>query len=149
MDKFVEAIKEGNWSQATVIIDSEANSFSFARCVPEVAEQLVAVGENATAYCKAFLSAISLRYPDGRCEKSVGIAQTVIDNDVDTWTIDDSKSGVQRKVMLEGMTRISSGSMHPTVMQQAAQLIFYYLDLVGLIPDVVKDCKTWWRMPLI
>lgn len=45
--------------------------------------------------------------------------------------------------------RVKTGHMHKTVMQQAAQLAFYFLDSKELIPSEVKDCDTWWRMPLI
>ena len=144
MEKFIEALKQRAWAQAAKELDSEANSFGFARRVPDVAQQVedAQVGEEAYNFSVAFVLAMAQRYPDGRDEKSIGLAKKLIASGLGL------EEG-QEEVLKEVSLRVVRGSMHPTVMQQAAQLAFYILGSNGAVPDEIKDCDTWWRMPLI
>ena len=127
MEKVIEMLKQRAWSLAVKELENVANSFSFSKYVPEYAQQLedAGVGEEAYVLFTAFVLTMVQRYPDGRCEDSI---------------------------RMEGEMRGRGASMHPTVMQQAAQLAFYFLDTCGAVPEEIKvdtDYKTWWRMPLI
>lgn len=144
MEKFIEYLKARAYALATKELDSEANSFGFARRVPEIAQAIedAQAGEEAYNFSVAFVLAMAQRYPDGRDEKSIGLAKKLIASGLG---LEEGQEGILKEVSL----RVVRGSMHPTVMQQAAQLAFYFLDSKGLIPAEVKDCDTWWRMPLI
>lgn len=144
MERFIECLKQKAWALATKELDSEANSFGFSRRVPEIAQQLedAEVGEEAYNFSVAFVLAMAQRYPDGRDEKSIGLAKKLIASGLG---LEEGQEGILKEVSL----RVVRGSMHPTVMQQAAQLAFYILDSNGAVPAELKDCETWWRMPLI
>lgn len=144
MEKFIECLKNRAYALATKELDSLANSFGFGRKVPDMVQAIedAGVGEEAYNFSVAFVLAVAQRYPDGRCEQSVGIAKKLIANGLG---LEEDQQGILKEVSL----RVVGGSMHPTVMQQAAQLAFYFLDTTGNIPSEVKDCKSWWRMPLI
>lgn len=145
MEKVIEMLKQRAWSLATKELESVANSFGFARYVPEYAQELedAGVGEEAYVFFTAFVLAMAQRYPDGRCEDSIRMAKKLIANGLG---LDDPSP------LREVEMRLIGASMHPTVMQQAAQLAFYFLDTCGEVPEEIKvdtDYKTWWRMPLI
>jgi len=144
MEKFIEALKQRAWAQATKELDSEANSFGFARRVPEIAQQIedTQVGEEAYNFSVAFVLAMAQRYPDGRDEKSIGLAKKLIAFGL---RLEEGQEEVLKEVSL----RVVRGSMHPTVMQQAAQLAFYILGSNGAVPEELKEDSAWWRMPLI
>lgn len=144
MEKFIEYLKERAWSMATKELDSAANSFGFARRVPEIAQAIedAQVGEEAYNFSVAFVLAMTQRYPDGRDEKSIGLAKKLIDSGLG---LEEGQEGI----LLEVSLRVVRGSMHPTVMQQAAQLAFYILDSNGAVPDELKEDSSWWKMPLI
>lgn len=141
MDKFIKCLKQKAWSLANKELDSAANSFGFARIVPETVEKLNAeCPDEAETFFTAFVFEISQSCADGRNEKSVELARKLVSLGLES----DSPSANYEVGM-----RVKTGQMHKTVMQQAAQLAFYFLDSKGLIPKEVKDCDTWWRMPLI
>lgn len=141
MEKFIECLKAKAWALATKELDSNANCFGFARTVPETVERLNAeCPDEAETFFTAFITQMSQSCPDGRNEKSVGIARKLVLQGVES---DNPNANYE-----VGM-RVRTGNMHKTVMQQAAQLAFYFLDSKGLVPDEIKDCNTWWRMPLI
>lgn len=140
MEVFVQAVADGNYDLAIMELESKANCFGFYHDVPKIAEALEPYPENAVEFCGAFLKAMAQRYPDGRDEKSIGIAKAILD-EIDIPTGYDADRAVR--------TKIVGGSMHPTVMQQAAQLVFYVLAQLAVIPESFKVCDTWWRMPLI
>lgn len=141
MEKFIECLKAKAWALATKELDSNANCFGFARTVPETVERLNAeCPDEAETFFTAFITQMAQSCPDGRNEKSVGIARKLV-----LLGIESDNSNANYEV---GM-RVRTGNMHKTVMQQAAQLAFCFLDSKGLVPDEIKDCNTWWRMPLI
>lgn len=141
MEKFIEALGRQAWADANRELDSSANCFGYARHVPEYAAQLDATyPEEAETFFTAFIKSVSTRYPDGRCEDSVALARKIV-----LGGLGEGDPRANYEVNL----RIGSGQMHPTVMQQAAQLAFYYLDSKGYVPDELKTSDTWWRMPLI
>lgn len=144
MEKFIECLKARAYALATKELDSEANSFGFARRVPEIAQEIedAQVGEEAYNFSVAFVLAMAQRYPDGRDEDSIGLAKKLIASGLG---LEEGQEGILKEVSL----RVVKGSMHPTVMQQAAQLAFYILDSNGMVPEELKDGDTWWRMPLI
>lgn len=141
MDTFIEQLKANAWALATKELDSNANCFGFARIVPETAEKLNAeCPDEAVTFFKAFTLQMAQSFPDGRNEKSVGVARKLVGLGLESTNL---------AANYEVGLRVKTGLMHKTVMQQAAQLAFYFLDSKGLIPDEIKDCDTWWRMPLI
>lgn len=141
MDSFIQCLKSEAWSLAANNLDRNANCFGFARIVPETAEKLNAeCPDEAVTFFKAFILQMAQSFPDGRNEKSVGIARKLVGLGLES---------VNLAANYEVGLRVKTGLMHKTVMQQAAQLAFYFLDSKGLIPDEIKDCDTWWRMPLI
>ncbi len=141
MERFIECLKAKAWALATKELDSEANSFVFARIVPDTVEKLNAeCPDEAETFFTAFITQMAQSCPDGRNEMSVGIARKLV-----LLGIESDSPNANYEV---GM-RVRTGNMHKTVMQQAAQLAFYFLDSKGLVPEEIKDCKTWWRMPLI
>ena len=141
MERFIEYLKAKMWALATKELDIEANSFVFARTVPETVEKLDAeCPDEAETFFTAFITQMAQSCPDGRNEKSVGIARKLV-----LLGLESDSPNANYEV---GM-RVRTGNMHKTVMQQAAQLAFCFLDSKGLIPDEIKDCDTWWRMPLI
>lgn len=141
MDKFIEALKQKTWAIANKELDSTANCFGFARIVPETVDKLTSeCPEEAEVFFTAFVLAMAQRMPDGRSEKSIGFARRLVLAGLE---------GLNDKTDYEVGLRIKTGQMHPTVMQQAAQLAFYFLDTRGKVPAGLKDCDTWWRMPLI
>lgn len=141
MERFIECLKAKAWALATKELDSNANSFGFARIVPETVEKLNAeCPDEAETFFTAFITQMAQSCPDGRNEKSVDIARKLV-----LLGIESDSPNANYEV---GM-RVRTGNMHKTVMQQAAQLAFFFLDSKGLIPEEIKDCKTWWRMPLI
>ena len=145
MEKVIEMLKQRAWSLAVKELENVANSFSFSRYVPEYAQQLedAGVGEEAYVLFTAFVLTMVQRYPDGRCEDSIRMAKKIVANGLG---LDDPAP------LKEVEMRVIGASMHPTVMQQAAQLAFYFLDTCGAVPEEIKvdtDYKTWWRMPLI
>lgn len=144
MEKFIECLKDRAYSLATKELDCRANSFGFGRKVPEIAQAIedAEAGEQAYNFSVAFIQAMSERYPDGRCEKSVNLAKKLIASGVG---LEEDQGGILREVSL----RVVGGSMHPTTMQQAAQLAFYILDANGEVPEVLKEDSSWWKMPLI
>ena len=144
MDKFIECLKEESYSLAAKELDREANSFTFGRRVPEIAQQIedAQVGKEAYNFSVAFVLAMVQRYPDGRDEKSIGLAKKIIASGLGLGEIPE-------RVLKEVSLRVVGASMHPTVMQQAAQLAFYILDLNGAVPEELKEDRSWWRMPLI
>lgn len=141
MEKVLEALQRRAWADANREFDLSANRFGYARHVPEWAAQLDdCCPEAAEVFFLAFVEAIARRFPDGRDEESIGLAKKIV------------AAGVtcpNQQAFYEVNLRIGSGQMHPTVMQQAAQLAFYYLDAKGYVPDELKTSDTWWRMPLI
>lgn len=144
MEKFIECLKARAYALATKELDSEANCFGFARRVPEIAQAIedAQVGEEAYNFSVAFVLAMAQRYPDGRDEKSIGLAKKLIASGLG---LEEGQEGILKEVSL----RVVRGSMHPTVMQQAAQLAFYILDSNGAVPEELKEDSAWWRMPLI
>lgn len=144
MEKFIECLKSRAYSLATKELDCLANTFGFGRRVPEIAQAVedAEVGEQAYNFSVAFIQAMSKRYPDGRCEKSVNLANKLIESGVG---LEEDQGGILREVSL----RVVGWSMHPTTMQQAAQLAFYILDVNGEVPEVLKEDSSWWKMPLI
>lgn len=141
MEKFIECLKAKAWALATKELDSNANCFGFARTVPETVERLSAeCPDEAETFFTAFITQMAQSCPDGRNEKSVGIARKLV-----LLGVESDNPNANYEV---GM-RVRTGNMHKTVMQQASQLAFYFLDSKGLVPDEIKDCNTWWRMPLI
>lgn len=141
MEKFIECLKQKAWALANKELDNAANSFGFARIVPETVEKLNAeCSDEAETFFMAFVFEMSQSCPDGRNEKSVGLARKLVSLGLES---------VNPNANYEVGLRVKTGQMHKTVMQQAAQLAFYFLDSKGLIPEEVKDCDTWWRMPLI
>ena len=144
MDKFIECLKEESYSLAAKELDREANSFTFGRRVPEIAQQIedAQVGEEAYKFSVAFVLAMAQRYPDGRDERSIELAKKLIASGLG---LEEGQAGILKEVSL----RVVRGSMHPTVMQQAAQLAFYILDSNGAVPEELKEDSAWWRMPLI
>lgn len=144
MEKFIEYLKEHAWSMAMKELDSMANSFGFARRVPEIAQAIedAQVGEEAYDFSVAFVLAMAKHYVDGRCEKSVELAKKLTPAVLE---LEEKLVEIYKEVSL----RVIGGSMHPTVMQQAAQLAFYILDSNGAIPDELKEDSSWWKMPLI
>ena len=140
MEKFIQAIADADFETATKELEGMANSFGFYHKVLEIAEALGPYRANAVEFCGAFLKAMVQRYPDGRDEKSIGVAKTLLDE----VTIESSRQADQAV-----RSRIVDASMHPTVMQQAAQVAFYFLDQQGMVPERLKPYKDWWRMPLI
>lgn len=144
MEKFYDYLKEKAWMLACKTLDSAANSFGFARQVPDIVQEIEnrQLGEEAYTFFAAFVTATAQRYPDGRCEKSVGIAKQIIEAGM--LDMDGTENAVR-----EVGVKVIGGSMHPTVMQQAAQLAFYFLDTAGAVPAELKEDNYWWRMPLI
>lgn len=141
MERFIECLKGQTWALATKELDSEANRFGFARIVPEVVEKINAeCPDKAEMFFAAFVVEMAQSIPDGRNEKSVGLARKLV-----SLGLESHSPNANYEIGL----RVRTGQMHKTVMQQAAQLAFYFLDTRGLIPEEVKDCDTWWRMPLI
>ena len=140
MEKFIQAIADADFETATKELEGMANCFGFYHRVLEIAEALEPYRANAVEFCGAFLKTMVQRYPDGRDEKSIGIAKSILDE----VTIESS-----READSAVRSRIVEASMHPTVMQQAAQVVFYFLDQQGMVPDRLKPYKDWWRMPLI
>lgn len=141
MERFIECLKEKAWALAAKELDCNANSFVFARIVPETTEKLNAeCPDEAETFFIAFITQMAQSCPDGRNEKSVGLARKLMSLGLES---------VNPSANYEVGMRVKTGQMHKTVMQQAAQLAFYFLDSKGLIPEEVKDCDTWWRMPLI
>lgn len=140
MEKFIQAIVDRDFETATKELEGMANSFGFYHEVPEIAEALEPYRADAVEFCGAFLKAMVQRYPDGRDEKSIGIAKTILDE----ITLESS-----RQADSAVRSRIVEASMHPTVMQQAAQLVFCVLGQYEMIPERLKTYRDWWRMPLI
>lgn len=140
MEVFVQAIADGNYDLAIMELESKANCFGFYHDVPKIAEALELYPINAIEFSTAFLKAMVQRFPDGRDEKSIGIAKEFLEQVNPT-------TGMEADVALR--RRIVGASMHPTVMQQAAQLAFYVLGQFNLVPESIRVCDTWWRMPLI
>lgn len=144
MEKFIEYLKQKAYALATAELDKLANSFSFRRDVPVIAQAIedAQVGEEAYNFSVAFVLAMAQRYPDGRDEKSIGVAKKLIASGLG---LEKGQEGILKEVSM----RVVGASMHPTVMQQAAQLAFYILDSNEAVPDSIKEDSAWWRMPLI
>lgn len=141
MEKFIEALKQKAWALANKELDLTANRFGFARVVPEAVEALsTECPDEAETFFTAFVVEMAQSIPDGRNEKSVGLARRLV-----SLGLESDSPNANYEIGL----RVRTGQMHKTVMQQAAQLAFYYLDTRGRIPEEVKNCDTWWRMPLI
>ena len=144
MEKFIEYLKQKAYALATAELDKLANSFSFRRDVPVIAQAIedAQAGEEAYNFSVAFVLAMAQRYPDGRDEKSIGVAKKLIECGLG---LEEGQEGILKEVSL----RVVGASMHPTVMQQAAQLAFYILDSNEAVPDSIKEDDRWWIMPLI
>ena len=144
MEKFIEYLKQKAYALATAELDKLANSFSFRRDVPVIAQAIedAQAGEEAYNFSVAFVLAMAQRYPDGRDEKSIGLAKKLIECGLG---LEEGQEGILKEVSL----RVVGASMHPTVMQQAAQLAFYILDSNEAVPDSIKEDDRWWIMPLI
>lgn len=141
MERFIECVKAKAWALAAKELDCKANSFGFARIVPETVEKLNdECPDEAETFFTAFITQMAQSCPDGRNEISVGIARKLV-----LLGLECENPNANYEV---GM-RVRTGNMHKTVMQQAAQLAFYFLDSKGIVPDEIKDCDSWWRMPLI
>lgn len=141
--KFLEYLKAKAYAMANQELDSIANCYGFARQVPEIAEAMrEQAPDEAQNFCIAFVVALSQKRPDGRNEICVRMAQRLVLAGVE---LEEDQGGI----LYEVGGRIRTGYMHPTVMQQAAQLVFYYLDGDGVVPEDVKVDSKWWRMPLI
>lgn len=144
MEKFLTALKDKAWALATGQLETLANSFSFRREVPKVYEAAEAqqLGEELYLFSVAFVLAIAQRHPDGRNEKCVGLAKQFVTDGLGIAKEDvDALLGVEH--------HLAATWMHPTVMQQAAQLAFYTLAQAGTVPTIVSEDKQWWTMPLI
>ena len=144
MEKFIEYLKQKAYALATAELDKLANSFTFRRDVPVIAQAIEDAQAGAEAYnfSVAFVLAMAQRYPDGRDEKSIELAKKLIASGLG---LEEGQEGILKEVSL----RVVGASMHPTVMQQAAQLAFYILDSNEAVPDSIKEDSAWWRMPLI
>lgn len=144
MDKFTECLKNKEYAMASKELEESANCFGFAKKVPDMVQDIenAEAGEEAYTFCVAFIIAMSKRYPDGRCEGSVGFARRLLESGLE---LNDDTANAYREVE----RRVVGCSMHPTVMQQAAQFVFYFLDTVGAVPGELKENRSWWRMPLI
>ena len=60
MDKFIECLKQKAWALATKELGSAANSFGFARIVPETVEKLNAeCSDEAETFFMAFVFEMS------------------------------------------------------------------------------------------
>lgn len=141
--KFLEYLKAKAYAMANQELDSIANCFGFAREVPEIAEAMrEQAPDEAQNFCIAFVVALSQKHPDGRNEDCVRMAKRLVLAGVE---LEEDRGGI----LYEVGGRIRTGYMHPTVMQQAAQLVFYYLDGDGMVPEDIKVDSRWWRMPLI
>jgi hypothetical protein len=141
--KFLEYLKAKAYAMANQELDSIANCFGFAREVPEIAEAMrEQAPDEAQNFCIAFVVALSQKVPDGRNEDCVRMAKRLVLAGVG---LEEDQGGI----LYEVGGRIRTGYMHPTVMQQAAQLVFYYLDQDGMVPEDIKVDSRWWRMPLI
>ena len=142
-DAFIKYLKEKAYAMANQELDRIANCFGFAREVPELAEAMREQAPDAAQnFCTAFVVALSEKVPDGRNEACVRKAQHLVLHGVG---LEEDQGGI----LYEVGGRIRTGYMHPTVMQQAAQLAFYYLDLCGEVDEELKGDDRWWRMPLI
>lgn len=143
-DAFIEYLKAKAYAMANKELEGIANAYGFHREVPEIAQAMrEQAPDQATAFCTAFVVALSRKVPDGRNEDCVRMAQRLVLSGVG---IEEDQEGV----LFEVGGRIRSGQMHPTVMQQAAQLVFYYLDGDGMVSDDIKGgLRDWYRMPLI
>lgn len=147
-EKFIEYVKDGAYALACMRLDRIANSFGFSRAVPKIVEQLYEqCPENAEYFCMAFVIAVAKRYADGRCVKSVETAKLLL-----TAGWEQNAAGV-KEALAQIELRVTGGSMHPTVMQQAAQVAFCYLNECGLVNPIKNnpelELRDWWRMPLI
>lgn len=142
-DAFIEYLKAKAYAMANKELDSIANVYGFAREVPEIAEAMREQAPDAAQnFCTAFVVALSQKVPDGRNEDCVRMAKRLVLAGVE---LEEDQDGI----LYEVGGRIRTGYMHPTVMQQAAQLAFYYLDLCGEVDEKLKEDSKWWRMPLI
>lgn len=144
MEKFIEYLKQKAYALATAELEKLANSFTFKRDVPVIAQAIedAQAGEEAYNFSVAFVLAMAQRYPDGRDEKSIELAKKLIASGLG---LEEGQEGILKEVSL----RVVGASMHPTVMQQAAQLAFYILDSNEAVPDSIKEDDRWWIMPLI
>ena len=142
-DAFIAYLKAKAYAMANRELDGIANVYGFAREVPEIAEAMREQAPDAAQnFCTAFVVALSQKVPDGRNEDCVRMAKRLVLAGVE---LEEDQEGI----LFEVGGRIRTGYMHPTVMQQAAQLVFYYLDGDGMVPDSLKVDSKWWRMPLI
>ena len=143
-DDFIKYLEAKAYAMANKELDLIANCFGFAREVPEIAKAMQEQAPDAAHnFCTAFVVALSQKVPDGRNERCVQKAKSLVLHGVG---LEEDQGGI----LYEVGGRIRTGYMHPTVMQQAAQLVFYYLDLCGEVDESVKgDDAYWWWMPLI
>lgn len=163
MNKITEMLKEGNYAAATTALEEQANSFTFGRevqCIVEEMEQ-ECVSESIL-FTSSLVAAAAKRYPDGRCETSVGWCNELNPTDLlaeaDLRVGSDVK-GSQVLAYNEVMQKVVRNSMHPTVMQQALQVAFLFLQRNQLVPESFIEAHVeneygnekdrWWRMPLI
>ena len=163
MNKITEMLKEGNYAAAATALEGQANSFTFGRDVLGIVEELEKeCRDEAILFTSSLVAAAAQRYPDGRCETSVGWCNELNPKDLLAEADLRVSSDVKGSSVLaynELMRKVVRNSMHPTVMQQALQIAFLFLQRNQLVPESFIEAHVkneygqekdrWWRMPLI
>ena len=149
MTKFVELLKARKYTEAVTELDSVANCFGFTREAEVLVEEAIKelVYPELMRFCVMFIISVSKKpYTDERCDMCVNTAKTVINtiqSALDNFEVLDPK-------WVLGFTS-TIHRMHPTVMQAASQVPFYFIakHATTSLKCVIDNNEDWWKMPLI
>lgn len=135
MEKFIKCLKNRKFQEATYALKVDANRFGYTSLVPDKVSKLqIECLSEAEEWSVAFIKALAAKpYVDGRCEKCVNTAKMLVYAGL---TLEDSDA------------KIELYDLHPTIMQQMAQVAFLFVETIGII-KYPSENKDWWKMPLI
>lgn len=144
-EKWATCLHDKDYRKAVEHLDCIANSFGFLRNVSGLAKDLE--DNDGKVFAVAFIRELSEKSLfDGRSEACVKLARDVLTK-IPAEAYQDSLS---RYTYSEIRSIIHN--MHPTVMQQAAMVMFKYMEcLTEEYPELTElmTDSAWWHMPMV
>lgn len=144
-EMWATCLHDKDYCKAVEHLDCIANSFGFLRDVGGLAEDLEENDGKVLAI--AFIRELSEKSLfDGRSEACVKLARDVLKK-IPAEAYQDSLS-----LYIYSEIRSIVHNMHPTVMQQAAMVMFKYMEcLTEEYPELTElmTDSSWWHMPMV
>ena len=137
MNNFIAFLRAEIYWEATRYLADLADGFEFSGTVPAVCRVMQTYcPREAEIWSIAYIHALANKfYINLENERSVQVAKKL----VDTGAIEDLDIDVS----------FDFHFLKQELIQQIAQVAFYYVSLIGLLPEHINENPNWWVMPRI